>query len=314
MAPKPNVRMGLPGSWERYAGVTLAEALQRIYDDAIAHSTRTRDWYWAGIRRKRLTSISVRAVSVAFVTAAAILQLAATLWADPANRLVFTQAGLAALAVAGLAQAADRVFGWSSGWLRYIMTVTHMEAVTRQFELDWAAYLIGRAGGIAESDRLALFQLAASFEAEIAKLQIEETEKWVADFDSGRAALDDLIKSQREATERMQAAAQELRAARQSGGGLRASALAGAAEPGGAADVEGAVEIVLNFKVQPAPLRIAVDALPEETFLGTVWAKSRLAPGQHEITICTSDPAAPRLRLIADVPAGGVARLMANIP
>jgi hypothetical protein len=216
MAPKPNVRMGIPGSWERYAGVTLTEALQRIYDDAIAHSTRTRDWYWAGIRRKRVTSIWVRAISVAGVAVAAILQLAAALWTDPANRLMFTQAGLAALAVAGLSQGADRVFGWSSGWLRYIMTATHMEAVTRQFELDWAAYLIDHAGVLVEADRAALFHLASSFEAEIAKLQIDETEKWVADFDTGRAALDDLIKSQREATQRMQAAAEELRAARRS--------------------------------------------------------------------------------------------------
>jgi hypothetical protein len=303
MAPKPNVRMGTPGSWERYAGVTLVEALQRIYDDAIAHSARTRDWYWASIRRKRVTSISVRSVSVVFLSAGAILPLAAALWADPANRLIFTQAGVAALAVAGLSQGADRVFGWSSGWLRYVTTVTHMEAVTRQFELDWAGYLIERAGVLGEDDRYALFRLAARFEAEIAALQIEETEKWVAEFNSGRAALDDLIKSQRETAERMEAAAQSLREAQEAAGKLRAQA-----------EREGAIEIVLSFKQQPMPLRIAVDALPEEPFLGTVWAKSRLAPGQHKIAIGTADPDAPRLLMIADVPPGGVARLAANIP
>jgi hypothetical protein len=224
MAPKPNVRMGTPGSWERYAGVTLAEALQRIYDDAIGHSTRTRDWYWASIHRKRLTSISVRSASVVFLAAGAILPLAAALWADPANRLIFTQAGVASLAVAGLAQGADRVFGWSSGWLRYISTVTHMEAVTRRFELDWAGYLIERAGVVSEADRPALFQLAARFETDIAGLQIDETEKWVAEFNSGRAALDDLIKSQRQVAERMQAAAQNLREAHEAAGKLRAQA------------------------------------------------------------------------------------------
>jgi hypothetical protein len=303
MAPKPNVSMGTPGSWERYAGVTLAEALQRIYDDAIAHSTRTRDWYWASISRKRVTSISVRSVSVVFLAAGAILPLAAALWADPANRLIFTQAGVAALAVAGLSQGADRVFGWSSGWLRYISTVTHMEAVTRQFELDWAGYLIERAGVTSETDRYPLFRLAAQFESQIATLQIDETEKWVAEFNSGRAALDDLIRSQREAAERMQAAAENLREAHAAAANLLAQA-----------EREGAVEILLTFKREPVPLRIAVDALPEEPFLGTVWSKSRLVPGQHKIAIGTADSSAPRVLLIADVPPGGVARLTANIP
>jgi hypothetical protein len=136
-----------------------------------------------------------------------VLPILAGLGDTPEVRLQFTQLGVAALALAGLLQVADRVFGWSSGWLRYIETVTAMEDLTRQFELDWASYIVDKGSNIGDGDTKPLFELSQQFEDDISKLQSDETDRWVTEFNSGVALLGELIKSQRESVEKTAKAA-----------------------------------------------------------------------------------------------------------
>jgi hypothetical protein len=55
------------------------------------------------------------------------LPLLAALGDVPKDKLFLTQLSVASLVLAGLVQFADRVFGWSSGWMRYMSLVTAME-------------------------------------------------------------------------------------------------------------------------------------------------------------------------------------------
>jgi hypothetical protein len=210
-----NVKVRELVAWDIYADAGAAKALPEIYEHAEKTSQTARDWYWRSIKSKRITSLGVRFLSFLLVVFGAVLPIFAGLADEVMTRLYCTQIGVASLAVAGLLQAADKVFGWSSGWLRYMTTVTAMEAATRKFDLDWANYMISKAGVIGDDDKRPLFELAKGLEEEVTRLQVDETDKWFAEFNSGLALLNDLIKSQRESAEKTAAAARAAASARE---------------------------------------------------------------------------------------------------
>jgi hypothetical protein len=273
-------------AWDRYKGKPVDEAMQSIYERATSTSRTICVWYWTSITTKRRTSLGVRFIIFSLLILGTVLPILAGLKGDTEVRLQFTQYGVAALALAGLLQVADRVFGWSSGWLRYITTVTAMENLTRKFELDWAGYILNRTGALSESDTRQLFDQAKRFEDDIVKLQSDETDKWVTEFNSGLALLGDLIKSQRESGEKAVEAA-------------RASV---------AAQRNGAIELTLVHNADVKPVTVAIDAEPSVEFTGTVWSRLDVPPGQHSISVVTSGATPQTIKKVLEVPAGGVGR------
>ncbi|MGA1876180.1 MAG: SLATT domain-containing protein [bacterium] len=198
MAKKSNITTSQLLPWDTYKDKPAEKALQSIYERANKTSVTICTWYWLSIKKKRVTSLTTRFLTLSLLIIGTVLPLLAGLRESVAGRLFLTQFGVAALACAGLFQVADRVFGWSSGWLRYITTVTAMESLTRRFELDWADCMLNLTGNPNGAKVKQFFDLAKRFEEEILKLQSEETGKWVADFSSGAVLLDGLVKSQRE--------------------------------------------------------------------------------------------------------------------
>jgi hypothetical protein len=288
---KPDVKVETLIEWDQYAGVAPDAALSHIYQHARGMSKQARDWYWRSIGSKRRASLALRTASFTLLAGGAVLPVLAGFMSAVQDRLTSTQIGVAALAVAGLLYQADRVFGWSSGWLRYIGTVTAMEDATRRFELDWSGHMIGLTGAPGEGDKLKLFELARTFEQAIMKLRSDETDKWVAEFNSGLALLQDLIKTQRESAEQSADSARTAATARSD------------------ARNAGAIELTLVHAGAPEPVTVLVDQGGAETFTGTVWSKLNVPPGLRTVQVATTTTPARAIRKIADVPAGGVARL-----
>jgi hypothetical protein len=224
-----------------------------------------------------------------------VLPILAGLGDKPEVRLQYTQLGVAALAFAGLLQVADRIFGWSSGWLRYMTTVTAMENLTRKFELDWASYIVDKGSNIGDGDIKPLFDLAKRFEDDILKLQSDETDKWVTEFSSSVAVLGELIKSQRESGEKTVEAARATIASQQR------------------AAQKGAVELKIIHKAAPLAVDIALDKGPAQEFVGSSWAKTDLQPGQHTISVTTTGTTAQTIQKIVEVSPGGVGRTEVNL-
>jgi hypothetical protein len=163
-----------------------------------------------------------------------------------------------------------------------------MENLTRKFELDWAGYILNRTGALSESDTRQLFDLAKRFEDDIVKLQSDETDRWVTEFNSGIALLGDLIKSQRESGEKAIEAA-------------RASV---------AAQRNGAIEVTLVHKADVKPVTVSIDdEKPPEEYTGTSWSRLNVPPGPHTVSVVTSGAASQTIKKVAEVPSGGVGRV-----
>lgn len=298
MPKKANIATSRLLPWDTYKDKPAEAALQSIYERASKTSTTICTWYWLSIKTKRRTSLTVRFLTLSLLIVGTVLPILAGLRDNVADRLFFTQFGVAALACGGLLQVADRVFGWSSGWLRYITTVTAMESLTRRFELDWAGCILNLTGTLNESNVKQLFDFAKRFEEEMLKLQSEETDKWVLDFNGGMALLNSLIKSQHESGEKA----------------IEAACAAAAAQEAARRAVEktkqsGALEVTLIHKAEAKKVSIAFDDGASEDFLGTVWSKLNLSPGQHIIHISTIEVPQQTINKIIEVPPEGVAHV-----
>lgn len=280
-------------AWDQFDGKKPKDALPAIYQHAEEFSARCRTWYWHSIRRKRLISTGARLAAFILGAFGVTAPLIAALGSEFSERLLWSQAAVAALALAGLAQLADRVFGWSSGWLRYISTVTAMEDLTRQFELDWAGYFI-TLGTPQPTEVKPLFDIAQRFEVEIASLQKRETDAWVAEFNTGLSALNDMVKT---AHENAQKSASDARNALQT---LNKES------------VPGAIELTATATGQALPtMAVALDDGHAEVCKGLTWARLKVDPGPHRMVIqaMQNNTLLSEVVKIVEVPPGATTRL-----
>ena len=281
-------------AWDKYKDKPVDEALPSIYEHASGKSNKTCGWYWASIKNKRRASLFFRFITFGLVILGTLLPILAGLMTKPEIRLQFTQWGVAALALGGLLQVADRVFGWSSGWLRYITTVTAMENLTRKFEMDWAGYVLSKTTALEKADVKKLFEVAKQFVDGISKMQSEETDKWVTEFNSGMALMGDLIKSQKKAGEEALKKVQTTLTAQKTAAQV--------------AQETGAVELTLVHKAAAKPVKIAIDEKDPIEFTGTVWSKVGVPAGQHTLRVVVVGPTPNTITKVIKVPPGDVAQ------
>jgi hypothetical protein len=294
MVRKPDIKEEEFLAWDQFDRKAPAVALPAIYGHAEGLSGKCRTWYWTSIGRKRIVSTGVRLVALLLGAFGVVAPIVAAIWSEEHIRLLWSQLAVVALALAGLTQVADRVFGWSSGWMRYISTVTAMENLTRQFQLDWAAYFVNQ-GQAVPGDVRPLFDIAQRFEVQLAELQTRETDNWVIEFNTGLTALSEIIKTARESAER---SAADGRASVQAS--IKASA-------------SGALELTFTTAAQPPPVvAVTLDGGEAETCKSLSWGRLEIDPGAHRLVVHTLHEGVivSEVVKIVDVSAGGTTRLV----
>lgn len=186
-------------SWDLRDWLTIEpeDAIAGMYEKTLEFSENKVSWYLEKIRGKRFVSQTSRLVSFIFLASGTILPLLAGLSNDQGQRFIMTQLGVVSLAVAGLAQVADKAFGWSSGWMRFIKTVTEMEMRTSSFESEWFEYELNKPS-LDKSDIGPLFDITKDLRQDLEQMQLVETNGWITEFNAGIALLETAINSQRE--------------------------------------------------------------------------------------------------------------------
>ena len=298
MAAKPDIATQKLSPWDEYKDKKPEQALASIYAHVEASSSTMCTWYWMSIRTKRKTSLSIRSIAFVLLLLGTSLPIFAAIQVDAEDKLRFTQWAVALLAVAGLTQVADRVFGWSSGWMRYITTVITMENLTRAFELEWAKYIVSKTLPLDSSDVKTLFELAKGLEQELTKLQAEETTKWVAEFNTGISLLESLIKTQREETDKKLDAIRTTLITQES-----------TAKTEEKAKLPGALEVALAHGTDPKKVRIALDKDAPVEFFGLTWSKLNISPGQHVLSIQTISDPPQTIEKVVEIGSSSVTRI-----
>jgi hypothetical protein len=284
--------------WDEYSGKPPPVALESIYSYITTFAASTTGWYWKSIKTKRRTSIAIRTISFLLLAFGTAAQFYASTVIDVQNRLYTTQAAIASLAIAALMTVADRAFGWSGGWLRYVLTVTTMENLIRAFQLEWAKYFVAKVGEADTNDVKALLLLTQGLEQELLKLQGEETTKWATEFNAGIAILESAIKTQREETEKKADTIRTTLATQEA-----------AAKAQEKANATGSLEVTLTHAAEIKKVQIRFDSEAPVEFLGTSWAKLNISPGQHEIHVNTTEAPIQTIAKVVDIQPSAVAKV-----
>lgn len=268
---KKDIRIESMLTWNKYTNTKFEDALPSIYSTVNLDVVKYTGWYWVSIKTKRNTSLLIRSATILFFGLGALFPLASGLSNEPISKLYWTQLGVISLVLGGLLHTADRIFGWSSGWIRYISTVTAMEYKAKQFEIAWAEYILQQGSSLNNSDIKPLFDLAAQLQKELIKLQVEETENWKAEFNMGTLLLGDLIKSKLESTEKIK------------------NDLENAANTAITSQHCGALSIFIAHKNNLiSPITIIFDTHNPEEFIGTSWSRIDVPPGLHSMRIISN--------------------------
>jgi len=167
-----------------------------------AETQKAIDWYWREKEpRKRMAQkIQLRAL---ILTAAAGLAPVIVQILRPIIRYFYPGAfefdsGPIATLLVGIAAAyigLDRAFGYSSGWIRYVLTGTTLSKLLAEFRMDWVATDAKKG-----DDRpVALIARAKDFVAAVQSALLQETKDWAAEFQSNVAGMEKDIKAQLDA-------------------------------------------------------------------------------------------------------------------
>jgi hypothetical protein len=289
MSVRKDITIETLSSWDEYNSKPPADAATAIYSRIEATSTKITGWYWNSIRGKRRLSVGIRGVSFFLLAAGTAAPIIAAILPNADIKLYFTQSAVVALAIAGLLQFADKAFGFSSGWIRYITTVTEMENFKRSFELDWARAFIEKTTPVDHEHLKTLFNLAKNLEKELQRLQTDETVKWATEFNNGIALIDSLIKIQRDEADKKVADLQSV---------IKTQKDAQAANDKDKRVTEekkaqtGAIEVNIVFPSDPKELEISLDDESPVIFLGRIWSRIKLPQGHHllKITVPVNPP------------------------
>jgi hypothetical protein len=244
-----------PPDWTGEAG----EHLEKLRVYAETKIEQELEWYRRNKRIRSKTSQRLRFWSVCFTILGGLVPVvvAATSETPPFLKglpIRFGQLGYVLLGIAGGLVLMDRYFGYSTGWMRYVLAMQAIEKAREVFRLDWTALLRvlsttpqGSAERLEAVDRM--IQRVRAVVIEVKERSERETQDWIAEFQSNLAQLEKDIKSQQEAN-----------------------------RPGGV-DVE-----VTDGRKADTPVEIMLDGMTADRFVGTTGSIGFVSPGMHRIT------------------------------
>jgi hypothetical protein len=175
-------------------------------------------------------------------------------WIESFAAIRFGQLGYLLLAIAAGLVLLDRFFGYSTGWMRYIVAMQAIEKAREAFRLDWVT--LSRKLVIAPTQTSEhaeaierMIQRARAAILEVKEHSEKETQAWILEFQTNLAQFEKDLKSQIEA-----------------------------GRPGGI-DVN-----VVDGNKADTPVELSLDGMMADRFTGNAGSIGFVAPGLHRVS------------------------------
>jgi hypothetical protein len=170
------------------------ESLEAAYGWAVENARAQIAWYAQQRRPKRKGSQRIRALAIAFGAIGGLFPLVDAALQDS---LMLGQWGYVVIASAAALVLYDKFFGLSSGWMRYMVTELSLQRALREFQYDWNILIAQQQPS--KDNAVALLQRLKDFSLQIETLVKQETDAWVAEFQTNLSELDTMVKTEKEA-------------------------------------------------------------------------------------------------------------------
>ena len=172
------------------------ESLRQIYLWTIQNAESQIGWYEKKKNPLKFASKLIRFFSILFAGIGALCPLIDA--TKVFGNLILSQWGYVFLALAAGIAGFDYYFGYSSGWMRKIVTQISLERVLKEFQYDWAILQANAVKPSPDFNPLAFLNLAKDFTSRVENLVKDETDDWVAEFQTNITHLEKVLKTETE--------------------------------------------------------------------------------------------------------------------
>jgi len=165
-----------------------ADSLGKLYAYVVKFSDATIGWYQTRRWPKRRWGVFMRLGAIVLGVTAGLVPISEQLgmgMIPPAWSTVM-------LAAAGLFVTIDSFFGFTSGWVRYMLAQQKVERAKDIFLMEWNALKVAKADDQTQLERAKTFLLT------VGRIVDDETQEWATEFQS---ALKEMEKARKEAAE-----------------------------------------------------------------------------------------------------------------
>lgn len=173
-----------------------AEYLSNLRKFAEDKAHEAIDWYMHRRRKIAFWSKALRMAAIVSASIGAILPLLQATpllsgWLGGQLQTAAGELGYLFLALGGSFVVADKLFGVSTRWMRFITTAQALEHHLAVFEMDWASvWMELNENTPTDEQRKRLLALVSNFRVAIIDEVRQETSLWVAEFQSSLAQLE----------------------------------------------------------------------------------------------------------------------------
>ncbi|WP_187829412.1 SLATT domain-containing protein [Labrys sp. KNU-23] len=154
--------------------------------DRLAFARTHSEWYRRKKKTVQIFSKALRLAAIGLLAVGGVVPLMAQV-----DIPIAPNAGYILLAIGGSCLLADRIFGVSAAWARYMVAAIDIETLSETFR----ASVVATESSAGEDRRLAIMQLCKSFTDDICAIVSSETKVWVQEFDNARDELGRMAKS-----------------------------------------------------------------------------------------------------------------------
>jgi hypothetical protein len=305
----------------------VVQSLRALRDEVDRAAQRAANWYWVKKKTKSVFSQIIRGSSLALTALAGLVPVGVPIlraalkdtWlAGSFTRSVAIALGdrMAPTLLVGTAAALlglDKAFGFSTGWVRYVLAATEIARRQAEFHMDWLALYATAcsastgspaAHGPTDEQIAGLIKRAKDFRMAVEMIVVDETKDWATEFQNNMAQLERDIKSE---LEKLQAKVDEQQKAGDAAsqtGSIEATIANGDKTGGFTVTLEGDDGVVVQG---------------EQVAASSLWKRASVKPGQYTLTVVAETAASPPVSLDPQsatftVTGGGTARPSITLP
>jgi hypothetical protein len=199
-------------SWEEmeWDNANTPHSLERIRKILEADAENAIKWYYTNKRKNVWYSQALRLGAVILGGIGAVIPFVATTLAVKApgadtqlEMLKINQWGYVFLVAAGTCVAVDKLFGFSSCWLRFVEAAMRLQTLLGKFRVEWYRQMVlADLGGPTPEAVSKQFDTLLDFTGRIREVIERETGDWITEFRSNLTKLSEDTKAMQEAREK----------------------------------------------------------------------------------------------------------------
>jgi SMODS and SLOG-associating 2TM effector domain 2 len=278
-------------------------SLKKIGDAVEAEAETAYEWYWKQKRWKRIPSQWIQFLAVTLTAVAGLAPVVVQVWKNFKGITLVSDTGPVASLCVGIAAALlgiDKAFGYSTGWVRYVMAATSITRLLQEFRMDWVALKAAASVPVSAEQQTAMLQRAKMFIGALQDIVTQETKDWMTEFQSNMAQMEKDIKSQLDTL--------KAQVAKDAKGRMDASKA-------------GAIELTIPNAAKADSFRCDVflegvsgtftDALANSI----IWTRINVAPGQYKLRLDAKKDGSPiSTSAILEIKAGETCKASLPLP